>query len=220
MNVFDVIGPVMVGPSSSHTAGAARIGMVSRKLLGEEPVRARILLHGSFLATGTGHGTDRALVGGLLGLEVDDERIPHSFELAKQRGLEFSFGAIDLGEDVHPNSVKLLLTGAGGKELEVIGASVGAGRIRIASLDGEEANFTGECPALIVHHTDRPGRVAEVAGMLEAKHINVATMQLYRKSRGGHAVMVMECDEEIPRVAIEWLQQQDGMQKVIYYSPS
>ena len=219
MNIFDIIGPVMVGPSSSHTAGAARIGMVSRKLLGEEPAKAEILLHGSFLATGAGHGTDRALVAGLLGYAVDDPRIPKSFELAAERGLDFRFGAIDLGEDAHPNSVQLHLTGVSGKEIEIVGASVGAGRIRIVSLDGQEANFTGECPALIVHHTDRPGRVAEVSTMLELSNVNVATMQLYRTSRGGHAVMVLECDEEIPPDVVRRLSEQDGMDKVIYYSP-
>ena len=220
MNIFDIIGPVMVGPSSSHTAGAARIGMVARKLLGEEPVKAEILLHGSFLATGSGHGTDRALVAGLLGFEVDDSRIPQSFAIARERGLDFAFGAADLGEEAHPNSAELHLTGESGKELTVVGASVGGGRIRIVSLDGQEANFSGESPALIVHHTDRPGRVAEVSTMLEMSHVNVAAMQLYRTSRGGHAVMVLECDEEIPQEVVRRLGEQDGMEKVIYYSPA
>ncbi len=218
MNIFDVVGPVMVGPSSSHTAGAVRIGNVSRKLLGEEIRDAKLYLHGSFLATGAGHGTDRALIAGLLGLAVDDERIPDSFALAKEAGMHFSFGAADLGEEAHPNSVKLLLTAASGRELEIVGASVGGGRIVIQELDGLRANFSGDYPTLIVHNEDQPGHVAEVTSMLQHKSVNIATMQLYRSHRGGNAVMVIECDQEIPLPAVHWLEHLEGVVKVTYYS--
>ena len=218
MNIFDVVGPVMVGPSSSHTAGAVRIGNVSRKLLGEEIKEARIFLHGSFLATGAGHGTDRALVAGLLGLAVDDDRIPHSFELARERGMSFTFGAVDLGEEAHPNSVKLCLTAVSGRELEIVGASVGGGRILIQELDGLRANFSGDYPTLIVHNEDQPGHVAEVTSMLQHKSVNIAAMQLYRSGRGGNAVMVIECDQEIPLPAVHWLEHLEGVVKVTYYS--
>lgn len=220
MNVFDVVGPVMVGPSSSHTAGAVRIGLAARKLMGEDIKNAEILLHGSFLATGHGHGTDLALVAGLLGMAVDDERIRDSFSIAKQRGISFRFGAIDLGDDMHPNSVKLLLQSVSGKRLEVLASSVGGGRIWISRIDGMKAGFSGEYPTLIVHNQDKPGYVAKVTSMLHEKSINSATMQLYRSGRGGHAVMVIECDEEVPRESVKWLEQLDGVEKVTYYSPA
>ena len=145
MNILDIIGPVMVGPSSSHTAGAARIGQVARKLLGEEVRSAKILLHGSFLATGKGHGTDRALVAGLLGLSVDDRRIPDSFDLAKERGMDFEIGGISL-QDAHPNSVKLEVKSESGRKLELVAASIGGGRIRICEIDGLRADFSAESP--------------------------------------------------------------------------
>lgn len=218
MNIFDVVGPVMVGPSSSHTAGAVRIGNVSRKLLGEAVKNADIYLHGSFLATGSGHGTDKALIAGLLGMAVDNNRIPDSFALAKEAGLAFSFGAVDLGEDAHPNSVKLDLTSISGRTLEVVAASVGGGRILIQELDGLEANFSGDYPTLIVHNIDQPGHVAEVTSMLEHKSVNIASMQLYRSRRGGNAVMVLECDQEIPEEGLRWLEHLEGVEKVTYYS--
>ena len=168
MNLLDIIGPVMVGPSSSHTAGAVKIGRVSRKLLAERVVDAKIYFHGSFLATGKGHGTDKAVVAGLLGMQVDDPEIPNSFEIAKKEGMTFSLDGIDLG-DAHPNSVKLNLTGASGRTLEVIAASIGGGQIRICQLDGLNANFSGDYPTLIVRNIDQPGHVAEVTSMLAHK---------------------------------------------------
>ncbi|MBQ0051907.1 MAG: L-serine ammonia-lyase, iron-sulfur-dependent subunit beta [Treponema sp.] len=217
MNIFDIIGPVMVGPSSSHTAGAVKIGYVSRKLLGEDVKKAEILLHGSFLATGKGHGTQFALVAGLLGMQTDDIRIPESFELAKKCGMEFSFGEINL-KNYHPNSVQLNLTGVDGRYLEIIGESVGGSIINIASIDGLSANFSGDNPTLIVHNQDQPGHVAEVTSMLSHKSVNIASMQLYRANRGGDAVMILECDQEIPEESIKWLMKLEGVNKVTYYS--
>ena len=217
MNIFDIVGPVMVGPSSSHTAGAVRIGFVARKLLGEEVKKAEILLYGSFLATGKGHGTDRALIAGLLGMQPDDERVPFSFEEAKNAGMQFSFGEANLKE-AHPNSVVLLLTGESGKEIEIIGASLGGGRMKICKIDGYEANFCAEYPTLIVQNLDQPGCVATVTTMLSERGINIATLQLYRDSRGGDAVMVVECDREVPIDSIEWLEKQSGIDRVTYYS--
>ena len=217
MNLFDIVGPVMVGPSSSHTAGAVKIGNVSRKLIGEEIRDAEILFHGSFLATGKGHGTDKAIVAGLLGCGVDDPRIPESLSMAEEAGLQYHFGGADLG-DVHPNSVKMKLTGISGKKLEVVTASIGGGRIQICQLDGLTANFSGDYPTLIVHNLDQPGHVAEVTSMLEHKSINIATMQLYRSGRGGNAVMVLECDQEVPAEAIKWLEHLEGIVKVTYLS--
>lgn len=217
MNITDIIGPVMVGPSSSHTAGAVRIGLISGKLLGEAVKDAKIYMHGSFAATGKGHGTDRALMAGLLGMEVDDGRIPRSFEIAKEEGVSFSFGEIEL-LDAHPNSVKLELTGVSGKQLEIIAASTGGGQIRICEIDGLTANFAGNYPTLVVHNQDQPGHVMSVTTMLAHRSINIATMQLFRHARGGYAVMVVECDQEVPQEAIRWLQKQEGVIKVTYLS--
>ncbi len=215
MNIFEIIGPVMVGPSSSHTAGAARIGYVARCLLGEEIARAEIRLYGSFLATGRGHGTDRALVGGLMGMKPDDYRLPKSIELAKEKGIQLRFGEALLKE-AHPNTAQLLLTGASGKTLEVIGESLGGGRINIAQIDGIETNFSGENPTLIVHNLDQPGHVSEVTSMLAHKSVNIATMQLYRAGKGDRAVMVIECDQEIPQEGLDWLSRSEGILKVTY----
>ena len=215
MNSFDIIGPVMVGPSSSHTAGAVKIGNISQKLLGTSVRKADIFFHGSFLATGKGHGTDRALVAGLLGFPVDDPRIPDSFRYAAEAGMEFHLSGIDLG-DVHPNSVKLLLSGDEGKKIEIVAASVGGGAIRVTEIDGLPANFSGDYPTLVVNNLDQPGHVTEITSMLSHKSINIATMQLYRSSKGGHAVIVLECDQEVPADAIRWLAHLEGILKVTY----
>ncbi len=215
MTVFDILGPVMVGPSSSHTAGAVRIGLVCRKLLGDEPETAEILLHGSFAQTGRGHGTDRAIVAGLLGLEPDDLSIPKSFELAEQRGMSFKIGTVELA-DAHPNTVLLNLKARGGRSLKIQASSTGGGRICINKIDGIEANFTGDYPTLIVHNLDQPGHVAEVTSMLAHKSVNIATMNLYRNKRGGYAVMVIETDQHVPDDAIAWLHRVEGVIKVTY----
>lgn len=215
MNIFDVLGPVMVGPSSSHTAGAVRIGYVTRKLLGDQPVSARILLHGSFAATGVGHGTHKALVAGLLGMKPDNMQIPNSFELAEKAGLKIKMGTVIL-RNVHPNTALLRVKGAGGRKLEVVASSVGGGRIMVVRLDGIETNFSGDCPTLVVHNYDRPGHVAAITGMLARQGINIASMQLYRNMRGGYAVMVIECDESIPEGSLRELKKADGIIKVTY----
>lgn len=215
MNLFDIIGPVMVGPSSSHTAGAVRIGYIAGRLLGEPVARAEIGLHGSFLATGKGHGTDRALIAGLLGMHTDDERIPDSFEIAHKKGMAFQFQGIEL-RDAHPNSVRMLLTGIHGAKLEIVAASTGGGRIRVCSLNGMDANFSGESPTLIVSNRDKPGIVNEVTAALACENINIATMQLYRDKRGSNAVMILECDGEIPDSAVEKLRHIPGIRNVTY----
>lgn len=217
MNLLDIVGPVMVGPSSSHTAGAAKIGQVACKLLGEQVKKAGIFFHGSFLSTGKGHGTDRAIIAGLLGFAVNDERLPKSFEYAKEAGLEFEIEGKDLG-DVHPNSVQLMLTGINGKEMELMASSIGGGRIEVFELDGIPARFSGEQPTLIVHNQDKPGLVTEITLSLSLRQINIATMQLCRKKRGGEAVLVIECDQEVPVRSIQGLDHLEGVEKVAYLS--
>lgn len=215
MNLFDILGPVMVGPSSSHTAGAVRIGYIAAKLLKDIPLRADIILHGSFATTGIGHGTDKALVAGLLGMKPDDIRIPNSFELAKKQKLTFSFSEKVL-KDAHPNTALLRLTGKSGKEMEIQAASIGGGRIRIQKLDGIEVNFSAEKPTLIVHNIDMPGHVGKIASMLSKQEINIAAMQLNRCSRGGYAVMVLETDKDVPEESLQWCEQLPGIIKVTY----
>lgn len=215
MDIFDIIGPVMVGPSSSHTAGAVRIGYIAGKLMGEPIAKAEILLYGSFLATGKGHGTRKALVAGLLGMKPDDMRIPDSFEIAKEHGIEVVFGESAL-RDAHPNTAQIFLTSVTGKKLEVVGESLGGSRINIAQIDGISTNFSGDYPTLVVHNMDQPGHVAEVTSMLAHKSVNIAAMQLYRAGRGGNSVMVLECDQEVPEEGINWLRQAEGVVKVTY----
>ena len=215
MDIFDIIGPVMVGPSSSHTAGAVRIGYIAGKLMGEPIAKAEIFLYGSFLATGKGHGTRKALVAGLLGMKPDDMRIPDSFEIAKKHGIEVTFGESAL-RDAHPNTAQILLTSVTGKKLEVVGESLGGSRINIAQIDGISTNFSGDYPTLVVHNMDQPGHVAEVTSMLAHKSVNIATMQLYRASRGGNSVMVLECDQEVPEEGINWLRHAEGVVTVSY----
>ena len=217
MNLFDIIGPVMVGPSSSHTAGAARLGYVAQRLLGEPVARAGIGLYGSFLATGKGHGTKKALVAGLLGMLPDDERIPESFAIAADKGLAFSFEEAFLNE-AHPNTAVFKLMGKYGRRLEMTGISIGGSRIRVTRIDGVSTDFTGDYPTLIVNNADKPGLVAGVAALLADHAINIASMQLYRSSRGKDAIMVMECDQEIPGDVIKHLREQRGIMKVMYLS--
>ena len=217
MSIFDVIGPVMVGPSSSHTAGAVRIGYISRKLIGENIVKADIRLYGSFLATGKGHGTRKAVVAGLLGMKPDDMRIPDSLDIASSQGMEVTFGEAQLKE-AHPNTVQMFLTGVSGRSLEVVGESLGGSRINIAQIYGINTNFSGDYPTLVVHNLDQPGHVSEVTAMLAHKGVNIAYMQLYRSNRGGEAVMVVECDQEVPQEGIKWLEKAEGVVKVTYLS--
>lgn len=215
MNIFDIIGPVMVGPSSSHTAGAAKIGLIARELLDEEPARANIILHGSFAATGAGHGTNNAIIGGLLGMKPDNPDIPNSGKIADAAGLQYQFEYKTL-KNAHPNTALIQLTGKNGRELRVQASSIGGGRILVNEIDGIAVNFSGEYNTLIVHNVDQPGHVAEVTSMLSHKSVNIATMQLFRDSRGGYAVMVIETDQEVPADSIKWLEHLEGVIKVTY----
>lgn len=217
MNLFDIIGPVMVGPSSSHTAGAVKIGNIARKLMGEDIAKAKIYFHGSFQLTGKGHGTDKALLAGLMGMPVDDSRIPRSYAEADIRSMAYAFFPIDLG-DVHPNSVKLVLDGVNGKHREIVGCSVGAGRIEITEIDGLAVSFGGDYPTLVIRNEDTPGQVQQVSTFLAEENINIGTMQLYRSARGAEAVMVIECDKEVPLDVVEALKGLRGIVRVTYLS--
>ena len=219
MNIFDILGPVMVGPSSSHTAGAVRIGYITRTLLGGQPVKATIGLHGSFAATGKGHGTDRALIAGLLGMKPDDMRIPSSFEVAHEEGMEFTIQNKDIKE-AHPNTAQIIMEAEGVPTMKIQAYSIGGGRIRVCKLDGIDVNFSGESCTLIIRNVDEPGRIREVATALSNAEINVATMQVFRDKRGGTAVMVVETDQIVPREAIEDLESKPGIIRVKFLDPN
>ena len=193
MDLFDLIGPVMIGPSSSHTAGAARIGLTTRRLMGEKLTRAEIGLHGSFAKTYRGHGTDRALVGGLMGMDVDDERLRDSLSIARDAGMVIRFQNMNI-RGAHPNTVCLTVTGVSGRVLEVEAASVGGGNIEVHKIDGLGVNFTGKENTIIIRHMDTPGAIAAVTGALARKNVNIANVQGYRRQQGGDAMIVMELD--------------------------
>ena len=216
INIFDMMGPVMVGPSSSHTAGAARIGNMGRTLLGEEVARADIGLYGSFAETGFGHGTDRALLAGLLGMKPDDLRIPNAYEEANRAGMAYSFRTVEL-RDAHPNTALLELTGKSGKKLTLQAASIGGGAIVVNKIDGIDVNFTGDFNTLIVRNQDESGSVAENTSILSQVHINVANMSVNRHRRGGDALMVIETDQHIKPRQVEFLSELPGILSVTYY---
>ncbi len=218
LDIFDILGPIMIGPSSSHTAGAVRIGLMGRTLLAGEPEKARIGLYGSFAETGQGHGTDRAIVAGLLGFHPDSLDIPNSFEIAKRRGLSFEFYRAHL-RDAHPNTAVLDVISNDGKKLSLTAASVGGGRISVLRLDGVDVSFSGEMNTLIVYHRDERGRVADIAGVISGGNINIANMRLCRSNRGGDALEVIETDEKIPADVREHIAALPGILKVSYYEP-
>lgn len=200
--VFDIIGPVMIGPSSSHTAGAARLGLMTGKILGEQPVKAEILLHGSFAQTYRGHGTDKALLGGILGFAPEDMRLREALNIAAQQGLVYSFAPVDIPE-AHPNTAIIKLTGESGRVIQVEGASVGGGNIRITRIGDFDVDLTGKYPALIIVHKDRPGVVNGVTSILARYKINIAYMRVSRKMRGQEAMMIVETDDELSTEVVE-----------------
>lgn len=208
-SVFDVVGPIMIGPSSSHTAGAVRLGGLARAILGEQPTKAEISLHGSFETTGRGHGTDLALVAGLLGFTPDDGRIPRSFELAHEAGMEFSFVGADLGE-VHPNTALFSLIAADGRAVSVRGSSVGGAAVVVDRLDSYDVEITGDYPMLLVGHIDRPGQISRISGLLAEADVNIAAMRVARTHKGAEAIMLIETDSEVDNTTIGRILKQPG----------
>ena len=196
MNVFDILGPVMIGPSSSHTAGAARIGGVARAVLAAEPVKAVIQLHGSFAKTYKGHGTDKAIIAGIMGMAPDDERIRRAPELAEAAGLAVSIETVEL-DGAHPNTARILLWDASGRSVTVQGASVGGGYILIPAVIGMEVQITGQYTSLIVLHRDAPGTIASVTEVLADAGVNICNFRLSREQQGGQAVMTIEIDGSV-----------------------
>lgn len=196
VSLLDIIGPVMVGPSSSHTAGACRLGLLARNLIGGTPQRARVELHGSFARTGEGHGTDKAIVGGLLGFRPDDECIRSALEIAEREGLAFTFEKTKLGEEdrVHPNSARITVE-RGDRQAVMLGSSLGAGRILVSEIDGFPVEVHGSYHTIVLVAEDVKGSIARIAGIIADDGLNIATLRLTRRERGGDAFMVIELDE-------------------------
>lgn len=194
-SVFDIIGPVMIGPSSSHTAGAARIGRVARTIFNQKPERAEITFYGSFAKTYKGHGTEVAIIGGILDFDTFDPRIVSAVEIAKQEGIEVEIKA---SEEIaeHPNTARVRLI-KGTRSLEVVGISIGGGKIEIVEINGFRLNLSGQLPALLVLHEDRFGMIAAVANILSKNQINIGAMQVSRKSKGEEALMIIETDQNV-----------------------
>jgi L-serine dehydratase len=194
VSLLDIIGPVMVGPSSSHTAGACRLGLLARCLVGGTPQKARLELHGSFARTGEGHGTDKALAGGLMGFRPDDERLREALDIAEREGLQFKFEKTTITEDSHPNTVRITLE-LGDRTAQMTGSSLGAGRVLVTEIDGYPVEVTGNYHTIVLVAEDVKGSVARIATILSEHGLNIATLRLTRKARGGDAFMVIEIDE-------------------------
>ena len=203
MDLMDVIGPVMIGPSSSHTAGAVRLGLLAASILGEKPVKAEIELHGSFAQTYRGHGTDLALLAGLMGWLPDDARIPEAGTFAEKNGLEYSFTKVNLGELAHPNTVRFKLVGENGAVCQVTGSSIGGGQVSVTEIDDFPVELSGRLPGVLVLHRDQCGVIALVSGQLAEAGINIAGMRVFRAGKGGLAIMIIECDQKVAPETLE-----------------
>ncbi|GJQ20137.1 MAG: L-serine dehydratase, iron-sulfur-dependent subunit beta [Bacteroidia bacterium] len=200
-SIFDILGPIMIGPSSSHTAGASRIGYIARQLLNEKPVRAVITLYNSFAKTHKGHGTDRAIVGGILGFGPDDPRIRQSFEIGKEEGLEWEFKFVGDSARFHSNTAKIRLEGAGGGKVEITGASLGGGRIKIQEIEGFRVDFTASMHTLVVIADDIPGSIRNISGAIADRGSNIANMYVSRSEK--LANMVIEVDQPIDKETLK-----------------
>lgn len=216
ISVFDVIGPNMVGPSSSHTAGAASIALLAKKMIGEKISKIRFTLYGSFAKTYKGHGTDKALVGGILGFETDDVRIRDSFSIANEQGLDFEFVCNnEENEDIHPNTVDMDITGESGRRLTVRGESLGGGKVMLTRINGVKVQFTGEYHALIVIQRDHPGVVAGITSVLSSWDVNIAYLRVFREEKGGLAYTIVESDEEISEKAVDVIKKNPAIKDIM-----
>lgn len=204
VSILDIIGPVMVGPSSSHTAGACRLGLLARGLVGGTPDSALMELHGSFARTGEGHGTDKAIAGGLMGFRPDDERLRDALDIAEREGLRYTFEKTTLGDETetHPNSVRITVE-RGGRSAVMRGESLGAGRVLVRQIDGFPVELSGAYHTIVLVAQDIKGSVARITAILADDDVNIANLRLTRKGRGGDALMVIEADEQPEARAVE-----------------
>ena len=214
IGIFDVLGPIMIGPSSSHTAGAARLGKIARTIVNKPIKDVTFLLHGSFKETYKGHGTDRALVAGILGMMPDDERLRDALLIAEKEGLEVHFLPADLGQ-VHTNTVKILMTDCDDINWEVLGSSIGGGLVEIYEINGNKVKITGEYPTIITCHDDIPGTVSKVSTLFYDNDINIAHMTLVRSQKGKDATMTFEVDNNVSEELIAAIKAVEGVNRVI-----
>ncbi|MDD3253761.1 MAG: L-serine ammonia-lyase, iron-sulfur-dependent subunit beta [Lachnospiraceae bacterium] len=215
ISVFDVLGPNMIGPSSSHTAGTAVIAYLAHKMIAGPIKQVEFILYGSFSKTYKGHGTDRALLGGIMGFGTDDTRIRDSFSIAKERGLEYHFTINETETDIYPNTVDIMMTNEAGQTMTVRGESLGGGKVRIVRINGVEVDFTGEYSAIIVVHQDKPGVVAHITKCLSDRNANIAFMRLFRESRGHTAYTIVESDDHLPENIVESLKENSNVHDVM-----
>ena len=215
ISVFDVLGPNMIGPSSSHTAGANVIAYLAQKMINGRIVKVEFTLYGSFAKTYRGHGTDRALVGGILGFATDDVRIRDSFEIAKESGLDFIFIPNDIEEDVHPNTVDILMTNDIGQTMNIRGESLGGGKCRIVRINQAQVEFTGEYSSVIILQKDRPGVVAHITKCLSDRKVNIAFMRVFREAKGHTAYTIVESDGKLPEDIAAELSENENIMDVM-----
>lgn len=219
ISVFDVLGPNMIGPSSSHTAGTATIAYLAHKML-ERPLKAvEFILYGSFAKTYQGHGTDRALLGGILGFHTDDTRIRDSFSIARQQGLEYRFTINETEKDIYPNTVDIIMANQAGQTMTVRGESLGGGKVRIVRINEVKVDFTGEYSAVIVIHQDKPGVAAHITKCLSDSNINIAFMRLFREAKGTTAYTIVESDGRLPEHIAEALKNNPNVRQVMVIQP-
>ena len=219
ISVFDVLGPNMIGPSSSHTAGAAVIAQLAQKLIAPPLKKVEFTLYGSFAKTYHGHGTDRALLGGIMGFSTDDVCIRDSFRIAGERGLEFSFVPNETETDVHPNTVDIRMENAAGQVMTVRGVSLGGGKVRIVGINGVAVDFSGEYNALIVVQRDKPGVVAHITKILSERGVNIAFMRLFREGKGHKAYTIVESDQYLPEGVAQLLLENPNINDVMIVQP-
>ncbi len=215
ISVFEVLGPIMIGPSSSHTAGACAIAHLAQKMKSGSLKEVEFTLYGSFAKTYRGHGTDRALLGGIMGFSTDDARIRDSFEIAEERGISYRFIPNERETDVHPNTVDIRMVNDSGTQTTVRGESIGGGKVRIVRINQVQVEFTGEYNAVIIIQKDRPGVAAHITKLLSERGVNIAFMRLFRESKGEKAYTIVESDERLPEDITGKLLENPNIQEVM-----
>ncbi|MBU5316005.1 L-serine ammonia-lyase, iron-sulfur-dependent subunit beta [Clostridium bornimense] len=217
-SAFDILGPIMIGPSSSHTAGAARLGKIASTIAAGDIVEVRFMLHGSFAKTYKGHGTDKALVAGILGFDPWDEEIKESFEIARARNIKFSFEEVVM-EGAHPNTVKFIIKKVDNSISTITGSSIGGGNVIVTEINGMDIEFTGEYPTLIINHKDKPGMISKVSTVISNDNINIAFLKVYRSKKGKSASMIFEMDNTIPETIVEEIKEINDIESVTIINP-
>ena len=215
LSVFDIIGPCMIGPSSSHTAGALRIALLARNLVKDEVKRVTFTLYGSFSRTYHGHGTDRALVAGILGFQTEDSRLRDSFQYAEEAGIEYEFVIDKETKTTHPNTVDIVLEDRSGHTARVRGESIGGGAAVITKINGIEVSFSGEYSTIVIEQKDECGVLAYIAGCLSERSINIAFTKMFREEKGETAYTIIEADQEIPKDVVEALEEYHSIRNAV-----